>query len=100
MKARLGRLIGVTIVTLATPGVAVCGTVPAVGCRLPTQSQKAQLQLRYGSDNTKNRLSWKWAKGAATSKPDSQRRNGCASSRLDRAASATAAAGPGSGAKA
>ena len=53
-----------------TPGVAVCGTVPATGCKVPTQSQKAQLQFRYGSDSTKNRLLWKWSKGAATTKPD------------------------------
>jgi hypothetical protein len=49
-----------------TPGLAVCGMTPVAGCRQPIVSGKAQLQLRDKSPDTKDRLQWKWMKGAVT----------------------------------
>ncbi len=54
----------------ATPGAAVCGPAPASGCRLPAVQRKALLQLRNRTPDTKDRLLWKWLKGAATAKSD------------------------------
>src|SRR6266849_1461822 len=44
-----------------------CGAAPATGCRRPTLSRRALLQLRK---NGGNRLLWKWTRGAATSLAD------------------------------
>src|SRR5262249_39127504 len=51
----------------ATPGIVTCGAVPATSCKLPTLPHKALLQLRNRTPDDKDRLMWKWAKGAATS---------------------------------
>ena len=47
-----------------------CDVAPAVGCRLPVVSAKAQLQLANKAPDIKDRLRWKWAKGAATTIAD------------------------------
>jgi hypothetical protein len=44
--------------------------VPAAACRPPAQSQKASLQLRNATPDSKDRLQWKWLKGTATAKAD------------------------------
>lgn len=44
-----------------------CGGTPLAGCRLPAAGA-AQLQIRNGTPDTKDRLQWKWGKGAATPK--------------------------------
>jgi hypothetical protein len=49
-----------------TPG---CAPTPEP-CRTPTVSGKAQLQLQDRSPSDKDRLSWKWSAGAATTKAD------------------------------
>ncbi len=50
-----------------TPASALtCGSTPLSGCRLPTQSDKALLLLKEGSDDSKDKLIWKWLKGADT----------------------------------
>jgi hypothetical protein len=54
----------------ATPGTAVCGIAPGASCRQPFVHGKAQLQLRDKTPDAKDRLQWKWIKGAATTKAD------------------------------
>jgi hypothetical protein len=44
--------------------------VPLTGCKLPTLPQKAQLKIKDKVDDTKDRLQWKWVKGAATTKAE------------------------------
>jgi len=51
--------------TFTTPPVAACGPAPASGCRLPIVAGKATLQVTDKSPDTKDRLQWKWQKGAA-----------------------------------
>ena len=53
----------------ATPAAATCGAAPMNGCLAPA-SGKARLQLRNRTPDTKDRLDWKWAKGATTNKSD------------------------------
>jgi cysteine-rich repeat protein len=43
-----------------------CSTTPAGGCKLPTASKKAQLQIADKTPDSKDRLQFKWGKGAAT----------------------------------
>ncbi len=57
-------------VTFTTPLLAVCGPAPASGCRLPTVAGKAQLQVIDKTPDQKDRLLWKWQKGAATTVAD------------------------------
>jgi acyl-homoserine lactone acylase PvdQ len=45
-----------------------CGATPAASCRAPIAPGGAQLQARNVSPDTKDRLQWKWGKGAATAK--------------------------------
>ncbi|MFN8544645.1 MAG: DNRLRE domain-containing protein [Candidatus Binatia bacterium] len=47
----------------------VCGP-PRNDCKLPTVSAKAQFQLKNGTPDSKDRFSWKWIKGAATTLAD------------------------------
>jgi hypothetical protein len=44
--------------------------VPLTGCKLPTQAQKAQLSIKDKVDDAKDKLQWKWVKGAATTKSE------------------------------
>lgn len=44
-----------------------CPQVPATGCR---SAQKSSLLLKNSGDNTKDKLVWKWLKGAETSLQD------------------------------
>ncbi len=46
-----------------------CPSAPDT-CRLPTASGASSLLLRQGSPADKNRMAWKWRKGAATTKAD------------------------------
>jgi bacillopeptidase F len=52
-----------------TIGAALCGAVPAVGCRLAATSG-AQLQIKDDGHDAKDRLKWKWGRGAATALAD------------------------------
>src|SRR5207248_636262 len=56
----------------ATPTAAplVCGAAPRGGCRAPAVSGAARLQIRNAAADAKDRLQWKWLKGAATLKAD------------------------------
>ncbi len=47
-----------------------CAATPATGCRQPTVAGASQLQVRNASIDAKDRLQWKWGKGAATAKSD------------------------------
>jgi hypothetical protein len=57
-------------VSFTTPPVAACGAAPASGCRLPLVAGKATFQVTDKSPDTKDRLQWKWQKGAATALAD------------------------------
>ncbi len=54
--------------TSDTCGAGTCTGLeePEPDCREPIQTGKASLKLRNRSDDSKDRLTWKWAKGAAT----------------------------------
>ncbi len=45
-----------------------CGAAPVTDCHGPTAPGAAQLQVRDASADAKDRLQWKWGKGAATTK--------------------------------
>ncbi len=45
-----------------------CSGTPLAGCRTPVIPGAAQLQIRNVAPDTKDRLQWKWGKGAATPK--------------------------------
>lgn len=47
-----------------------CGPEPEASCLQPAQGKKAVLIVKDGSPNDRDRLTWKWSKGAATSKGD------------------------------
>lgn len=47
-----------------------CSAAPASGCRMPISSGAGQLQIRDRFPDTKDRLQWKWSKGAATAFSD------------------------------
>jgi hypothetical protein len=53
----------------ATPAPA-CGPAPDVGCRKPTAPLKSQIVLKDRQPDAGDLLTWKWTKGAATTKPD------------------------------
>jgi cysteine-rich repeat protein len=44
----------------------VCPPTPDIGCRAPVLSGKASFQVTDKSPDSKDRLQWKWLKGAAT----------------------------------
>ncbi len=44
-----------------------CGNTPATGCKQPTASGAALLAIKDRTPDAKDRLLWKWAKGAPTS---------------------------------
>ncbi len=46
------------------------GPTPLAGCREVTAAKKAALSMKANADPTKDRLSWRWAKGAATALAD------------------------------
>jgi cysteine-rich repeat protein len=47
-----------------------CEVTPASGCRLPTASKAAQIQIADKTPDSKDRLLWKYGKGAATTVGD------------------------------
>ncbi len=53
-----------------TPGTSLCGDAPRSGCKSPVQAKGALLTIKKGTTPDKDRLLWKWAKGAATAKGD------------------------------
>lgn len=58
------------LATFTTPPVAGCGPAPAGGCRLPVVAGKSTFQVTDKMPDTKDRLQWKWQKGAATTVAD------------------------------
>jgi hypothetical protein len=44
--------------------------VPLGGCRTPAVGQKASLQLKDKTPDSKDQLQWKWSKGSVTAKAD------------------------------
>jgi hypothetical protein len=53
----------VTPTPTATP---LCGATPRAGCRQVTVAEKSLLLLKNKTDNSKDKLVWRWVKGAAT----------------------------------
>jgi hypothetical protein len=51
--------------TTTTIAAVICGAVPASGCRL-AGSSSAQLVIKDEGRDAKDRLKWKWARGAAS----------------------------------
>jgi polyhydroxybutyrate depolymerase len=47
-----------------------CGPTPEAGCRRPIAVRKSQLKLRDETDDTQDRLQWKWTKGFTTTKAE------------------------------
>jgi hypothetical protein len=47
-----------------------CGVAPATGCHGSTVPGGSQLQVRNVTPDTKDRLQWKWGKGAPTAKSE------------------------------
>jgi len=47
-----------------------CGNTPASGCKQPTAGGASLLDVRNGTPDSKDRLLWKWSKGATTSLAD------------------------------
>jgi hypothetical protein len=48
----------------------VCGQAPVAGCRGSVEPGAGVLDLRRGTTDAKNRLTWKWNKGAVTPRAD------------------------------
>jgi hypothetical protein len=47
-----------------------CELTPLAGCKVPTEDEKALLQVKDKSPDTKDLLVWKWTKGEATAQAD------------------------------
>jgi len=47
-----------------------CAAAPEAGCRRPVESAKASITMKDEADDTKDKLSWTWAKGDVTPKAD------------------------------
>jgi hypothetical protein len=56
--------------TYVIASVPACAPAPTTGCRGPVAPHRAFLQLRRGAVPGKNRLLWKWTRGAATGASD------------------------------
>jgi len=65
--------VAITVLTSAasdwTLGVEICPAMPVTGCRVPA-STKGLLKISENADPAKNKLEWKWSKGAATTKAE------------------------------
>jgi len=48
----------------------LCNELPQAGCKLPTATKKATIQLTDKSSDKADLLSWTWTKGAATTKAE------------------------------
>jgi cellulase (glycosyl hydrolase family 5)/glycosyl hydrolase family 5 len=68
-QLELVALPGATSVSFAVvpPG---CDALPVGGCKQQLVANRGALALTDGSSNAKNRLSWSWVKGAATTTAD------------------------------
>ncbi len=53
-----------------TPAPDLCGDAPRSGCARPIRSGGGLLTIKKGADASKDRLQWKWGRGAATAKAD------------------------------
>jgi hypothetical protein len=47
-----------------------CVPTPSASCRVPTAAGAARLVVRDGATPTDDALTWKWGRGAATTKPE------------------------------
>jgi hypothetical protein len=47
-----------------------CPATPSASCRQPISAGKSKLKMKDDANDAKDKLLWKWTKGAATSKPD------------------------------
>lgn len=71
--ARLGGTAAAMLALAAIPRLAgaQCAPAPITGCRAPAVAQKAQLLVKkYSPQDDKDKLQWKYVKGAATMKED------------------------------
>jgi uncharacterized delta-60 repeat protein len=59
-----------TATATPTPSLTPACGAPLAGCRTPVQGQKAILQTKDKSPDSKDQLQWKWSKGSATTKAD------------------------------
>jgi 6-phosphogluconolactonase (cycloisomerase 2 family) len=50
--------------------IIACPVEPLSGCRTPVESKRSKLSVRDASDDTKDAITWKWSRGAATSIED------------------------------
>lgn len=51
-------------------GTTTCDTTPLVGCRKPVVGHVASVQINRNIDPAKDKVTWKWLKGQATTKAD------------------------------
>ena len=68
--ARLGAAVAVLAFAVPRAADAQCAPAPIAGCRPPAVAQKAQLLVKKYSDDNKDKLQWKYVKGASTTKED------------------------------
>lgn len=59
-----------TTVASSTTTTTLCASTPRVRCRKPTRTGKSMLRVRNETPDVKDRLVWKWAKGAMTRRVD------------------------------
>jgi hypothetical protein len=52
------------------PNIPVCTATPRPGCRTPVAAGRAVLKIKDAANDAKDRLVWKWRRGAATSVSD------------------------------
>jgi len=58
-------------VSTPTPtGPSLCGAAPVAGCRTPAVPGKGLLSIRDRTPDSKDRLIWKWLRGAVTTKAE------------------------------
>lgn len=60
----------VTLMRNAPVPVLPCPTTPSTTCRTPISAGKSKLKLKDDAKDAKDRLLWKWTKGAATDKAE------------------------------
>jgi hypothetical protein len=56
--------------TFTTPVFGLCSSAPVAACRQSTRSGGAKLRIKDKINDTRDRFSWTWSKGAATAKAD------------------------------
>lgn len=53
-------------VTASPPASLSCDVTPRAGCRLPVEPNRAMLAIRRRANSSRNKLTWKWRRGAET----------------------------------